>query len=166
MALFNVLDGSGTQVLVGSFWVPTIVKGKFTPQASYAAGATIGGLLTVNLVQVNTKFSLQLASLAILGFNAGPGIEVFAFEANPTSSTFTDGTPAVVGTADLPSMAWHGTLPAQNNYFGTTLPATFDGYPRRMATTDPTGNIYVAFVASGITTILNPAAEWRVEARN
>lgn len=166
MAEFTVLDANGADVLIGSFWVPSIVAGNFVPGAAYAERTCIGGLITVPLGHANTKFSLQLASLALLGLTTGIGVDTFVFEADPTSSTFTDGVAAVLAAADLPNLAWRGSVPSQESYYGASLPATFDGFPRRMVTTDAGGNLYMAFVSQGLIALTTPQAEWRLEARN
>lgn len=166
MSEFNVIDASGNAQLIGSFWVPTVVNGTFAPAAAYAEGVCVGGLAAINLGSPAKVFSLQLVSLALLGLTAGIGVDALVFEQNPTGSTFTDGVAASLVSADLAKLAWRGSIPAQPNYYAN-MANTFDGFPRRMITTDSGSKIYVGFISQGgIALGATRSAELRIEARS
>lgn len=166
MGNFLVKDALLADVLIGSYWVPTIVRASMAlGGAAYAEGECLGGLQEVDTGYLDTDVVLQLVGLNVRGFTAGLGIDLFLFETEPTSSTFTDQVAAAIAAADLDALAVRTSIAAQPVPYGAGMVSTFDSPPRRMVHTDVDGKLYFAFVSQGAIALTAPSASWRVEVR-
>lgn len=166
MGNFYVKDATLANVLIGSYWVPTIVRDSMAlGSAAYAEGLCLGGLQEMDTGVESVDVALQLVSLNVRGLTAGLGVDMFLFETEPTSSTFTDHVAAAIAAADLEALAVRASIAAQPNPYGASMVSTFDTLPRRMVRTDSAGKLYFAFVSQGAITLTAPTAAWRVEVR-
>src|SRR5271169_4399631 len=104
MGVFNVINGNGSLTQIGSFGVPTIFKGTFSPAASYTAGYCVGGLLSLaaGATYANLPFLAQLISVEIPSVQVGASLIAQLLEANPAASTYTDDAAAVLNAVDQP----------------------------------------------------------------
>lgn len=169
MGVFNVINGNGALIPIGSFAVPTIKSGTFAPAATYTAGWCVAGLFSMALGAANAglPFLAQLISVKIPGVQGGASLIAQLLEAAPTlTSAYNDGAPAILDPADELKLAY------QHNVFGETAPVAgnqpcvFDYYPNRTVYADTAGTIRLALIANSALAITGtPTASWRVELR-
>lgn len=163
-------DGTTNRV-VPPYSQSMIYTGTFTPLTSYSVGQTLGGLITVSTgLGAGVKVRIETAQLAVgaATFTAGAtvALSMRIFESSPGSSTYTDGNTAVLAAADYTKVVlFHVPTGSQGSTANgePTVWVPTANMPHAVATTDGSGNIYVAWVAAGTFTMTTPAAAWRVE---
>lgn len=155
-------SGSSSEVTQGTTpWLVSVgTAGRIdvTPtvqNAAYSSGNDIGGLIALTLPRTASGY-IQSVSVKFIG-GATTQVNVFLFDSNPSSSTFTDKSTFTIATADVSK---------QINKLGLALtPAAVVGETATAATIDnyakpfnATGTIYMAIAATALPGALTPAS--------
>lgn len=125
-------------------FIPTV-----TASSAYTAGNSVGGLTTLTLPQTASGL-IQSVSVIVVSGDVNP-LSIYIFDANPTSSTFTDKATFSIATADISKLV-NKTAVTLTPAVGTGVTfstATLDGYAKPFALV---GKLYVALTTSGTPT--------------
>lgn len=138
----------------------------FTPSASYSTGNCFGGLFTfdasgtLGAAAQEVRISFAVMALLAASFGTPPAMTSFWFNANPSASTFTDASGAVLNTADKGKLQYSlaasaltaGLLGTGAQIYQMAGPAT--GQP---VMTDAAGKLYMALTCGAGFTLTTPA---------
>lgn len=145
-----------TALPAGTNQLGLVTAGGFTAQiqvvptvqaAAYAAGATVGGLLTF-AAAARISAGSGFAQAATVAFHSGvvPNLDLFLFTANPTASTITDKVAVAVATADEAKVFGVINI-SSGTLLGATAPSFNQGETQAMPFKLPSGTtVYGALV--------------------
>jgi hypothetical protein len=155
-------DASG--VLKAPFSRLLQLTSTFTPLASYATGNNFGGLFTfdasatIGAAAQEVRVAYLVMTLMAAAFVAANGMTSYWFNANPTSTTVTDGSNVTLNTADKSKVQYavgvSASTPGQLGTTTQTFVVTNQVIPMM---TDAAGKLYMILICSGAQTITIPA---------